>query len=164
MDEEVIVFDDAFQSGYYLLINANAKILDKLKNDYTVSYKIKRMGVGISDETNLGIFLGLSNDRPVKLHYIETRDGPLQEWANTEDQCVIIFRKIPEKSSRMVHVTEPTQERGSRSRSRSKPKSKSRSKSPERTATTRSPSRSGSTPAAIGGRSKTKRKYRKSRR
>lgn len=162
MDEDTIVFDHPFNSGYDLLIKADAKILNKLKNNYTVSYKIKRIPGGISGENDLGIFLGLSNDYPVKLQYIETRDGPLQEWANTKDQCVIIFRKIPKESPSTGHVTGPTQERGSRSKPKSK--SRSRSKSAERTAATRSPSRSGSTPAAIGGRSKTKRKYRKSRR
>jgi len=152
--ENEITFGDAFASGYHKLIelynDKETGIADKLKNKYTVSYRIIRIPGGAGPETELGIFLGLSTDYPAKLQYKKGPDGSLKEWVNNTDQTVLIFRKIQTKSSSPGRVSTVA---ASSSNSKSKSRSRSRSRSQSR-------SRSG----AAGGRSRKKRKHRKSRR
>lgn len=167
--EDEIIFGDAFANGYRKLIelynnDKETGIADKLKNKYTVSYKIIRIPGGATTETELGIFLGLSTDYPAKLQY-KGPDGSLKEWVNNTDQTVLIFRKIQHESSspgRAPTLASSSPKSKSRSKSRSRSRSGSRSRSASRTeaAKPRSRSRSG----AAGGRSIKKRKHRKSRR
>jgi len=163
--EDEIKFGDAFASGYHKLIelynDKETGIADKLKNKYTVSYKIIRIPGGAGPETELGIFLGLSTDYPAKLEYKKGPDGSLKEWVNNTDQTVLIFRKIQtESSSPGRNLTVAASSSKSRSRSQSRSSSRSRSASRTEAAKPRSRSRSG----ARGGRSIKKRKHRKSRR
>lgn len=163
--ENEIIFGDAFASGYHKLIelynDKETGIADKLKNKYTVSYKIIRIPGGAGPETELGIFLGLSTDYPAKLQYKKGPDGSLKEWVNNTDQTVLIFRKIQNESSSPGRApTVASSSPKSKSRSRSRSQSRSRSASRTEAAKPRSRSRSGT----AGGRSIKKRKHRKSRR
>ena len=167
--ENTIIFGDAFASGYHKLIelynDKETGIADKLKNKYTVSYKIIRIPGGAGPETELGIFLGLSTDYPAKLEYKKGPDGSLKEWVNNTDQTVLIFRKIQTRSSspgRDLTVAASSSKSGSTSRSRSQSRSTSRSRSASKTEAAKPRSRSKS--GARGGRSIKKRKHRKSRR